>query len=129
MALRQAQGQERQQKVDNNNPNPTAASPAGINPQGAVAPQPPPASVIQETPPPSGNNKMLLLIAGIVVLLLIIGGIYWFMGRKNVTQPKATPKPTAQTQSVDSLEKDLNSTSLDDLDKEFSSVDTDLQGL
>lgn len=108
--------------MDNNPPNPVP------QPQQPVVPQQPVTNVVQESPK---GNKMLWIIVGLVVVILVVGGVYWYMGQQKgaSTKTKASPKPTATTQSVDALEKDLNSTSLDDLDKEFSSVDTDLQGL
>lgn len=89
----------------------------------------PAANIVQE--PPKGN-KMLWITLGVVVLILVVGGVYWYItsGQKAApTTVQPSPKPTASPQTVDTLEKDLNSVSLDDLDKEFSTVDTDFQGL
>lgn len=106
-----------------NNPKPVTDPVQAVQqpPIGVVPPQPASAS--------NGNNKMLWIIIGLVVVILLVGGIYWYMTNQQKATQTTVSKPTPVSQSVDSLEKDLNSTSLDDLDKEFVSVDTDLQRL
>ena len=106
-----------------NNPNPAT------NPVQAA--QQPSIGIVPPQPAPSGNsnNKMLWIIIGLVVVTVLVGGIYWYMISQQKETTTAVPKPTPTTESVDSLEKDLNSTSLDDLDNEFSSLDSDLQQL
>lgn len=105
--------------------NPNIQAPVNTSP---AAPQAAPAQMVT-----NGGNKKLWFIVGlvIVVLILVAGGIYWYI----TTQQKApsttkqpAPSPADQT-NVDTLEKDLEASSLDDLDKEFVLVDTDLQGL
>lgn len=115
--------------MDNNPKTINTATPAQPL-QPAQTPQvvQPTANVVQE--PPSGNKKMIWIIAGLSVLILVIGALlYMAGGQKGTPSGQSSPKPTASPQSVETLEKDLNSTSLDDLDKEFSTVDQDLQGL
>ena len=103
--------------MDNNNPNPTAGVPPVQQPQVTnVAPEP--------TPPSGGNNKMTWIVTGAVILVLILGGIYLYMNNRQTKPPAAESEPVSE--NVDSIEKELNTTSLDDLDREFSSVDTDL---
>lgn len=91
--------------------------------------QPATATPMPEQPveQPPTNNKMLWLIGGVVVLILVMGGIYWYSSSQQKVTKTVQPTPTPQT--VETLETDLNSLSLDDLEGEFSSVDSDLQGL
>lgn len=108
-----------------NNPNPTPA-PANQTPQEPT----PVANIVQEPPVSSGSNKMWI-IAIIVILILIVGGLYWYMNNQKTPAPtsQTIPSPVTSTQNVDSLDKDLNASTLDDVDKEFSSVDSDLGSL
>ena len=111
--------------MDNNmnNPNP-ATNPVQAAQQPSIGVVPP-----QPTSSGNGNNKMLWIIIGLVAVTALVGGIYWYMTSQQKETTTTVPKPSPISESVDSLEKDLNSTSLDDLDKEFSLVDTDLQAL
>lgn len=99
--------------------------------QPAQPVQPPPAQPAAATPPPpGGSNKLLLAILGLALLIVIAGGIYLYVNQKGAKNtPSTTAKPSTAPQTVDVLEKDLNATSLDDLEKEFSTVDSDLKGL
>lgn len=108
---------------------------AGRNPNQTTDPvqavQQPPTGVVPPQPASNnnGNNKMLWIIIGLVVVILLVGGIYWYMTNQQKATTTTVSQPTPISESVNTLEKDLNSTSLDDLDKEFSSVDTDLERL
>ena len=123
--------------MDNNNPS-TPVNP--VPPATPQATQPvQPASV---TPPPApapltggNNNKMFIWLFLVLVIILVIGGaVLWYLGNtkpqdSSTTGTQSSPKHSPASQNVDSLERDLNSTALDDLDKEFSTVDTDLKEL
>ncbi len=92
----------------------------------------PVANIVQQPPTPSGNNKMWLIVVAILVLILVVGGLYWYMNQQKAAQTaQVEPSPSASTvaQTADSLEQDLNSAPLDDVDKAFSSVATDLGSL
>lgn len=107
------------QPVANNMPNPQTANP------NMMAPQP-------VTPAPEGkNNKTILLsLIGLVVIILVVGGIYlYFSNQQKVPQSKIPAEPPKAADATQSLENDLDSVSVDDLDKEFSTVDQDLQSL
>ena len=106
-----------------NNPNPAT------NPVQAA--QQPSIGIVPPQPAPSGNsnNKILWIIIGLVAVTVLVGGIYWNITNQQKAATTTVPKPTPTSESVNTLERDLNSTSLDDLDNEFSSLDSDLQQL
>lgn len=92
----------------------------------------PPGTVTDQ--PKGGSGKGIWVIVSVVVLILAIGGVYWYKNSSQKTSgASSSTTNVAQnantSQSVDSLDKDLNSTSLDDLDKQFTQVDTDLGSL
>lgn len=79
-----------------------------------------------------GSKKVLWIILVIVILILVIGGLYWFRTQQSAnstTQNVPAASSAASSQNVDSLATDLNANSLNDIDKDFSSVDTDLGSL
>lgn len=119
--------------MDNNPVSMPGVSPM---PQQPVAPNP-----VVNMPPPEfpkqGSKKGPLIIIILLVLILAGGALLWFNGnqQKSAANPVtvsqvASPQPSASpAQTAESLQNDLNSSSLDDLDKQFSSVDTDLGSL
>ncbi len=124
----------RQQKVDNN---PLTQSQApenpqmqGVPPQGQTQPQfvtPVPQMPKSE----SGDSKKMIvyLIVGLLVVGSLVFGIYYFISNQQKatdTSQKSAPK---QEESVDTLETEIDAVSVDDIDKEFTSVDSDLQNL
>lgn len=88
----------------------------------------PPGGLVEQ---PKGSGKGIWIIVLMVILILLVGGLFWYRNnRKSTATPVNVSQNAAGTpQSVDSLDKDLNSTSLDDLDKQFTQVDTDLGSL
>lgn len=92
----------------------------------ATVPQPEPVVMqVPPTPAPS-KGKTMWLIIGLVIVLLVIAGIYLLQSRQKVSQSsKASPSPIV----TDSMERDLNSVDVGDLESEFSVVDQDLQNL
>lgn len=107
--------------MENNNP--TQQPPA---PQTPIAPE-----------PSSGDsNKMVIwLIVGLVIIIVIVGGIYFFLSsRQAATNTGTTQQPVVQVtpqppDTVDALEKDLNTLNVESADSEFTSIDQDLQQL
>ena len=92
---------------------------------------------MQSAPNPA-HGKNLIVIAIIVVVLLLVAGVaYWMLAspmvQREVKQPivaEPTPAMVAEDDTTGSIENDLNATAnLGDLDKEFSELDKDLQGL
>ncbi|MBI2334288.1 hypothetical protein HYU96_00640 [Candidatus Daviesbacteria bacterium] len=91
---------------------------------------PPAAPVMMQTPPAPAptpaKGKTMWLIAGLVIVIVLIAGIYLFQSRQQAGQSsKASPSPAA----ADSLQQELNSVNLEDLEQEFTGVDQDLQNL
>lgn len=91
-----------------------------------TVPQPEPVVMqVPPTPTPS-KGKTMWLIVGLVIVLLVIAGIYLLQSRQKVSQSsKASPSPVV----TDSMERDLNSVDVGDLESEFNAVDQDLQNL
>ncbi len=104
--------------MDNSNPTNPAPAAAAVSPAPALNPQPNMMS----------NNKMILwLILGLVIVVLLIGGAYFYVNSQKANAPAESQTP--QTQTVDSLENDLNSADAGDLENDFAPVDSDLQSL
>lgn len=123
--------------MDNNQPvNPTSGTvstqPIPAQPEPTVTP---PAPTSPVTPPPvgDGSKKMVLfLIGGLIVIILVVGGIYYYLGNKQQTPAvvEQVPTPTAQPQTAQDLETELNTTVADpSLDTDFSSVDKEIESL
>lgn len=112
--------------MDNNN---TAVSQNPIVPPAPAPSQPAPVPAV----PPAkeeGNKMALWLIGGLVIIIAIVGLIYWYLGSrstKEVSKPLATPAPVTQKET--SLEQDLDTVQIEDLEAEFSQVDKDLESL
>lgn len=88
--------------------------------------QPAPGGIEQNAK--SNESKMMLwLIGGLVAIILIVGGIYFYLSSQQKAQTQPTPTPASKVQ--ENLENELNVLNVDDLDKEFSEVDKDLQSL
>lgn len=117
--------------MDNNNPS--------LQPQPA-ANIPLPQSPIPQTPlpaaaPESGDSKKIIIyfVVGIIVIALLIGGAYLFLSTQQSNtetqkQPIVEAKPKEQD-TVDALDKDLESLEIANTDSDFSTVDEDLQQL
>ena len=93
-----------------------------LNTQAAPSP-----SVMQvQSPPPAapGKGKTWWLIGLLVVIILLIGATYFYQSSQQKVQPKASPTTTEV-----SLESELNSINVEDIEGEFSAVDQDLQNL
>lgn len=65
------------------------------------------------------------LIGLLMLVIVFIAGGYLY---QNSQQKAAKPSPTPQTVEV-SLESELNTVKIDDLEAEFSAVDQDLKNL
>lgn len=122
--------------MDNNNPNPV---PPVSTPATAIPPQPvQSAPVVPTTPvaPPKGGLGKIIIIL-VVVLLIILSGVavYFFIIKQPAKTPQDTiPQAVIQTSpkpenTVDALEKDINTIQDESLESDFSSVDSDLQNL
>lgn len=99
--------------------------------QSAPAQTPVPKSTAPTSSPvteqkPIGGSKMKFIIIGVViVLVLVLAGVaYWF--RQNQTAAQNTVE---SIKGVEQLNTELNSLSVDDIESDFSPVDTELQGL
>lgn len=84
---------------------------------------PNPTPVVQPAPPTS--NKKMWLIGGGVLAIIVLLLIIWMMAG----QKKVTPTPAPRERVEDTLEKELNSVSVEDIEADFQSVDQDLQDL
>ena len=104
-----------------------------MNNQGPVTNSP-----MQGAPSPA-HSKNLLVIAFIIVVLLAVAGVaYWMLPPSPAKAPETknqiivspTPVAALDDDTTQSIENDLNATaSLGDLDKEFSDIDKEIQGL
>jgi predicted negative regulator of RcsB-dependent stress response len=78
------------------------------------------------------KNKLLLLIGVLVIVLGITGYILYSKTKTpvNQTQPSDSQSVKFEQQSssddTSSIEKDLNNTDLDDIDKESKSIQTEI---
>lgn len=91
-------------------------------------PQSQPDPVVTQIPPAGGeDNKMMLwAVVGLVLVILVVGGVYFYLN----SQQKPSPTPSSDTpQTQENLENDLNAIKVEDMEKDFSSVDQDLQSL
>lgn len=90
-----------------------------------AAPQPAPTvmQAPQQAPTPVKGKTMWLIVL-LVVIILLIGATYLYQSNQ---QKVSQPSPT--TTSEVSLESELNSINVEDIEGEFSAVDQDLQSL
>lgn len=105
--------------MDNNN------IPVSQNPIVPPAPLPAVPPVKEE-----GNKMIVWLVGGLIAVIVVVGLIYWYLGsrsNKEVSKPLATPTPVTQKET--SLEQDLDTVQVGDLDAEFSQLDKDLESL
>lgn len=123
--------------MDNNNPNPVQPmqqpQPVQQGAQTLVSPQPntttPPPVASQQ---PEDNKKMIFwLIGGLVIVILLVGGIYWFLSRQQAESETAQQAQVTQApiQTEPTLEEELGSVQIDEIEAEFSQVDNDLENL
>ncbi len=104
-----------------------------MNNQGPIMSSP------MQSAPNSAHSKNLLVIAVIIIVLLAVAGAaYWILAPSPAKAPESknqvvvspTPVAALDDDTTQSIENDLNATaSLGDLDKAFSDLDRDLQGL
>lgn len=124
----------RQQKVENN---PLTQSQALENPP--VQAVPPQAQTQPQfvTPDPKmpksegGDSRKMIayLVVGLLVIGVLVLGIYYFMSSQQKTPDTSQKGAPKQTESVDTLQTEIDTVSVDEVDKEFTSVDSDLQSL
>ena len=76
----------------------------------------------------SSNKIILFVVTILVVIILAVGGYYFYMnsqateqGAKETQLPQATVSPTE--------EDELNAINIEEIDKEFTQVDQDIQSL
>lgn len=116
------------QPVNNPQPVPPPPTSPGVPLQPTIDP---PGTAVQQ--PKGSPGKGIWILVVVILLILAAGGIYWYKSNRQIANNPSTTDQVAQNPSsppsVDSLDQDLNSTSLDDLDKQFSQVDTDLGSL
>lgn len=90
-------------------------------------------NVVQPPPTPakeSGDNKKTLMwfVGGLVLVILIVGGMYLFLSsQQQKSQTAPTPRPKAAVE--ENLEEDLDTVNIEDVEGEFTTVDSDLRNL
>ena len=97
-----------------------------------AAPQPQFVTPDPQTPKSEGGDskKMILyLVIGLLVIGGLVFGIYYYMSNQQKSTDTSQKEAPKQAESVDTLETEIDAVSVDDIDKEFSSVDSDLQSL
>lgn len=110
---------------------PVQAVQAQAVPAQAAAPQvaPQPAanpSVVTDQKSSGGSKKKFIIIVVAIVLILILGAVaFWFRQTQMSTQKDSE----LEVKAVEELTKEAESLKLDDLEKDFTEVDTDLQAL
>ncbi|MBI4119741.1 MAG: hypothetical protein HY456_02765 [Parcubacteria group bacterium] len=73
------------------------------------------------------KNTTILIIAVVVIMLL---GLWWWQSKTTVYAPQAPTPPSVSAQdTTGAINKDLNSVTVDDIDKEFKNIDSDLNSL
>ena len=88
-----------------------------------------PMSTSNQPVPQKGNKMILWLVGGLVVIIVLVGAIYFYLGnQKKADQPLPSPTATQNTDTVSTLENDLNSVSVEQQDN-FSTIDQDLKQL
>lgn len=113
--------------MDNNN----------LTPQTPIANPPQPVIPQNPNPAPSPGNKMILwFVIGLVVVAGLVGGIYLYLSRQTASTEQITakqqtivqPKPSPE-ETIDALDRDLNSVDAENPNTDFVSIDQDLQQL
>ncbi|MDP3973272.1 MAG: hypothetical protein Q8P92_00380 [Candidatus Daviesbacteria bacterium] len=84
------------------------------------------------TKEPSSNKTVIMIVTILIIaVILAIGGYYLYMNSQTgqpKTEETTMTKPTP-TPSIDQMEGELNAVNVEDVDKEFTQVDQDLQKL
>ncbi|MEK7163000.1 MAG: hypothetical protein AAB696_01800 [Patescibacteria group bacterium] len=84
---------------------------------------------------PKSKKYSIVLIIGVVVILVGLGIWYWQVQKNKVIIPiiPSATSPTApitvKEDSVSAINQELNSIDVGNLDKEFQTIDTDLNSL
>ncbi|MBI2012146.1 hypothetical protein HYS91_05245 [Candidatus Daviesbacteria bacterium] len=103
---------------------PTPVAPATQSPSSAEA------TVIASGGGSSKNTKLLIFIGAFLALILIIAGGAYFYINSMANIGTLKPSQTNQTESNgDDTINELTSMEIEDVDKEFTEVDKDLQEL
>lgn len=119
------------QSLPSNDGKQTVVNPTPTSAPAQSASVPTPAAPISS----GGSNKiMLFFIIIVVVVVALIGGVYFYLSKQPEATPASTNPPVVQTPSkpeetVDALDRDLQSVNAASLDDEFSTIDEDLQKL
>ncbi|MBI3103705.1 hypothetical protein HYZ05_02070 [Candidatus Daviesbacteria bacterium] len=116
--------------MDNNNPTDQIVKQPAPAAQNPVVPETP-APVPTAPPVEEGKSKMILwLIGGVIVVIIVVGGIYWYLSNQAAKQAAREVKaPQAVTREETSLETDLDTVQIGDIDSEFINIDQDLESL
>ena len=121
---------------------PPAAPPAAAAPMPApTAPVAPAAPVAPVVPPPAPKSKLLWLLLALLLLAIFAGGAYFFMmTQKQASTPEpmmaaptempvtATPE-VSTSDDLDVMEKELDSTQVNEDTSGYTQIETELQGL
>jgi hypothetical protein len=139
--------------MDNNNQNPTAPGPLPVN-TPPVAPTPAPVPAASPAPAPAAaptmaqqpteaaitptvtevksNGKMKWIIIGVVLLLVLGGAGYWYYTNNMNQAPSTAPvvsAPETKTDSIASLQQELDSILVSSVEADFTQLDQDLNSL
>ena len=85
--------------------------------------QPPPIPVKE----PGDKKTMVWFVGGLVLVILVVGVIYLFLNSQQKSQTAPTPSPKAAVE--ENLEQGLDAVNIEDVEGEFTTVDSDLQKL
>ena len=85
---------------------------------------------------PKSQKNLIVLIIGVVVVLVGLGIWYWQSQEKEIVAPSVnipalpeTISPIMKEDSTSAINQELNSVDVGDLDKEFQTIDADLNSL
>ncbi len=76
----------------------------------------------------SGSFTLWVVVAVVLVVLMAIAGIYWYMTNKNMAGSQSNDQVQTQ-QALDTIDQEVSSLDLGDVDSDLSDIDKDLQNL
>ena len=89
--------------------------------------------IIQTPNEGSGNKLILWLVGGLVIVIIIVGGLYWYLGKQQTSQPSVqsnTPQSSSQPQvTSENIDQELNAIDVQTSDSDFRIIDQDIGSL